>query len=155
MKAGCNAFLPSLVSNPGWFASIFSPETPEIGLQAALVGQPERLSVSRRGRAPSPLPPAGQDSLGHDRGRARPCASTRSPRPSARPWRSTARRSPSRAGEVHALLGENGAGKSTMVKLLSGLMQPDAAASALVGEPVRLRRRPPRTRSASRPRSRK
>jgi len=41
MKAGCNAFLPSLVSNPGWFASIFSEETPEIGLGAALVGQPE------------------------------------------------------------------------------------------------------------------
>lgn len=41
MAAGCNAFLPSLVSNPGWFASIYSPETPEIGLQAALVGQPE------------------------------------------------------------------------------------------------------------------
>jgi ribose transport system substrate-binding protein len=41
MKAGCNAFLPSLVSNPGWFASIFSEETPEIGLAAALVGQPE------------------------------------------------------------------------------------------------------------------
>src|SRR5437868_2397094 len=30
------------------------------------------------------------------------------------------------AGEVHALLGENGAGKSTMVKLLSGFMRPDA-----------------------------
>jgi len=41
MKSGCNAFLPSLVSNPGWFASIFSPETPEVGLNAALVGQPE------------------------------------------------------------------------------------------------------------------
>jgi ribose transport system substrate-binding protein len=41
MKAGCNAFLPSLVSNPGWFASIFSEQTPEIGLAAALVGQPE------------------------------------------------------------------------------------------------------------------
>jgi ribose transport system substrate-binding protein len=41
MKDGCNAFLPSLVSNPGWFASIFSTETPEIGLNAALVGQPE------------------------------------------------------------------------------------------------------------------
>lgn len=41
MKAGCNAFLPSLVSNPGWFASIFSDQTPEIGLAAALVGQPE------------------------------------------------------------------------------------------------------------------
>ena len=41
MKAGCNAFKPSLVSNPGWFASIFSAETPELGLPAALVGQPE------------------------------------------------------------------------------------------------------------------
>lgn len=41
MKAGCNAFPPALVPNPGWFASIFSPETPEIGFQGALVGQPE------------------------------------------------------------------------------------------------------------------
>ena len=41
MQAGCNVFQPSLVSNPGWFASIYSPDTPEIGLQAALVGQPE------------------------------------------------------------------------------------------------------------------
>jgi ribose transport system substrate-binding protein len=41
MKAGCNAFQPSLVPNPGWFASIYSAETPEVGLQAALVGQPE------------------------------------------------------------------------------------------------------------------
>ena len=41
MMAGCNAFLPSLVPNPGWFASIFSEETPEIGFAAALVGQPE------------------------------------------------------------------------------------------------------------------
>ncbi|WP_027052122.1 sugar ABC transporter substrate-binding protein [Mesorhizobium erdmanii] len=41
MKAGCNAFKPSLVSNPGWFGSIFSDQTPEVGLNAALVGQPE------------------------------------------------------------------------------------------------------------------
>jgi ribose transport system substrate-binding protein len=41
MKAGCNAFQPSLVPNPGWFASIYSDQTPEVGLQAALVGQPE------------------------------------------------------------------------------------------------------------------
>jgi ribose transport system substrate-binding protein len=41
MKNGCNAFPPALVPNPGWFASIYSPETPEIGLEAALVGQPE------------------------------------------------------------------------------------------------------------------
>ncbi len=41
MKDGCNAFKPALVSNPGWFASIFSDKTPEVGLNAALVGQPE------------------------------------------------------------------------------------------------------------------
>jgi len=41
MAEGCNAFLPSLVPNPGWFASIYSAQTPEIGLAAALVGQPE------------------------------------------------------------------------------------------------------------------
>lgn len=41
MKAGCNAFSPAIVANPGWFASIFSEETPEIGFSAALVGQPE------------------------------------------------------------------------------------------------------------------
>ncbi|WP_246754799.1 sugar ABC transporter substrate-binding protein [Rhizobium lusitanum] len=41
LKAGCNAFQPSLVSNPGWFASIYSTELPGLGLQAALVGQPD------------------------------------------------------------------------------------------------------------------
>lgn len=41
MAAGCNAFPPALVPNPGWFASIFSKETPEVGFSAALVGQPE------------------------------------------------------------------------------------------------------------------
>jgi ribose transport system substrate-binding protein len=41
MKAGCNAFNPAIISNPGWFGSIFSEQTPEIGLSAALVGQPE------------------------------------------------------------------------------------------------------------------
>ena len=41
MSEGCNVFQPSIISNPGWFASIYSPDTPEIGLQAALVGQSE------------------------------------------------------------------------------------------------------------------
>ena len=41
LKAGCNAFPPSLVPNPGWFASVYLPELPEVGFQAALVGQPE------------------------------------------------------------------------------------------------------------------
>ncbi|HWL67373.1 MAG TPA: sugar ABC transporter ATP-binding protein [Geminicoccus sp.] len=43
-------------------------------------------------------------------------------------------------GEVHALLGENGAGKSTTVKMLSGFIQPDAGSLELFGEPVRLAR---------------
>jgi ribose transport system substrate-binding protein len=41
MKAGCNVFQPAIISNPGWFASIYSETTPEVGLNAALVGQPE------------------------------------------------------------------------------------------------------------------
>src|SRR6516225_5565928 len=48
MKAGCNAFKPSIVPNPGWFASIFSEQTPEIGLSAALV-------VSLRAEQATPL----------------------------------------------------------------------------------------------------
>jgi ribose transport system ATP-binding protein len=42
------------------------------------------------------------------------------------------------AGEAHALLGENGAGKSTMVKLLSGLLAPDEGEIALAGRRVAL-----------------
>jgi len=42
------------------------------------------------------------------------------------------------AGTVHALLGENGAGKSTVVKLLSGLMQPDSGTLNLDGREVRI-----------------
>jgi ribose transport system ATP-binding protein len=39
-----------------------------------------------------------------------------------------------RAGTVHALLGENGAGKSTIVKLLSGLIRPDAGRVMVFGQ---------------------
>ena len=42
MEAGCNVFQPAIISNPGWFASIYSPRTPEVGLQAALNGTPEQ-----------------------------------------------------------------------------------------------------------------
>ena len=42
MQEGCNVFQPATIGNPGWFASIYSPETPQIGLQAALNGKPEQ-----------------------------------------------------------------------------------------------------------------
>ena len=41
-----------------------------------------------------------------------------------------------RPGEIHALLGENGAGKSTFVKMLYGALQPDAGSMAWWGEKV-------------------
>lgn len=39
-----------------------------------------------------------------------------------------------RKGEVHALMGENGAGKSTFMKILMGLLAPDAGEIVLEGE---------------------
>lgn len=41
-----------------------------------------------------------------------------------------------RAGSIHALLGENGAGKSTFIKILSGVVQPDRGRIFLGGAPV-------------------
>lgn len=43
-----------------------------------------------------------------------------------------------RAGEIMALLGENGAGKSTIVKVLSGLVQPDEGIIEIDGDPTQL-----------------
>jgi ribose transport system ATP-binding protein len=43
-----------------------------------------------------------------------------------------------RTGEVMALLGENGAGKSTMVKVLAGLEQPDAGSIEIDGQELSL-----------------
>src|SRR5690606_35675404 len=42
-----------------------------------------------------------------------------------------------RAGEVHALLGDNGAGKSMLVKMLSGVHQPDEGTIEIEGRPMR------------------
>ena len=41
-------------------------------------------------------------------------------------------------GRVHALLGENGAGKSTMVKVISGIYAPDEGTLLIDGKPVRV-----------------
>jgi ribose transport system ATP-binding protein len=41
-----------------------------------------------------------------------------------------------RAGSIHALLGENGAGKSTFIKILSGVVQPDSGRIELAGRPM-------------------
>ncbi|HLI60038.1 MAG TPA: sugar ABC transporter ATP-binding protein [Solirubrobacteraceae bacterium] len=42
-------------------------------------------------------------------------------------------------GEVHALVGENGAGKSTMIKCLAGITRPDRGTVRIGGQEVRLR----------------
>jgi ribose transport system ATP-binding protein len=44
-----------------------------------------------------------------------------------------------RAGEVHALVGENGAGKSTMMKIIAGNHSPSAGTIHLAGEQIRFR----------------
>ena len=43
-----------------------------------------------------------------------------------------------RKGEVLALLGENGAGKSTMTKILAGVVRPDGGKILINGDPVKL-----------------
>src|SRR5215207_7769642 len=40
------------------------------------------------------------------------------------------------AGEAHALVGENGAGKSTIVKMLAGVHRPDTGAVLVDGQPA-------------------
>ena len=42
-------------------------------------------------------------------------------------------------GEVHALVGENGSGKSTMLKILSGQLQPDDGSITFGGRPTTFR----------------
>ena len=41
-----------------------------------------------------------------------------------------------RAGEVLCLLGDNGAGKSTVIRLLSGVHQPTSGQMVMDGKPV-------------------
>ena len=44
-----------------------------------------------------------------------------------------------RKGEIHALLGENGAGKSSLMNVLAGLYRPEQGTISLDGRPVVLR----------------
>ncbi|WP_198169644.1 sugar ABC transporter ATP-binding protein [Agromyces laixinhei] len=46
-----------------------------------------------------------------------------------------------RAGEIHALLGGNGAGKSTFIKILAGIHHPDSGSINVEGEPLDARTR--------------
>ena len=39
-------------------------------------------------------------------------------------------------GEIHAVVGENGAGKSTIMKMLAGVHRPDSGSLVLRGTPV-------------------
>lgn len=43
------------------------------------------------------------------------------------------------SGSIHALIGENGAGKSTMIKMIAGLESPDSGEILLDGTPVEIR----------------
>jgi D-xylose transport system ATP-binding protein len=43
------------------------------------------------------------------------------------------------AGEVHAVVGDNGAGKSTMVKVITGIHVADSGEISVLGEPLALR----------------
>ena len=42
-------------------------------------------------------------------------------------------------GEIHALMGENGAGKSTFIKIITGVYQPDSGDIFLGGQPVSIK----------------
>lgn len=52
-------------------------------------------------------------------------------------------------GSVHALLGSNGAGKTTMVRILSTLLTPDSGTATIDGHSVTGDPRAVRNRSAS------
>ena len=44
-----------------------------------------------------------------------------------------------REGEIHALMGENGAGKSTFMKIITGIYHPDEGEMYLDGQKVEIK----------------
>ena len=72
LKAGCNVFPPALVPNPGWFASVYLSDLPEVGFQAALVGQPENEAFAAHG-LPAGALPAGASLSGPTLHRVQEC----------------------------------------------------------------------------------
>ena len=56
-----------------------------------------------------------------------------------------------RRGEIHAVIGQNGAGKSTMINVLSGMLKPDSGEIILSGSRRPSIRRESRSRSVSPP----
>lgn len=57
-------------------------------------------------------------------------------------------------GEAHGLVGENGAGKSSLLKIITGIYRPDSGSMSLAGGPFapggRMRRARPASRSCRR-----
>ena len=41
-------------------------------------------------------------------------------------------------GEIHAVVGQNGAGKSTMINIIAGMLSPDEGTILLGGRPVEI-----------------